>query len=137
MGKVDSCTDGSDSKQSVSKSGLLMSSFYTCLPPSALSRICHFCISLCKGVSQVKGKYEDPYLVIAWPPPITTIIAIVTTSGLYFLHIVPAVTSPERPSGVQQRPTEQSSCALCTLHGPSKTGSRCERANRHSTSSTH
>ena len=61
-----------------------------------------FCISLCKEVSQVKGKYEDPYLVIAWPPPITAIIAIVTTSGLYFLHIVPAVTSPERPSGVRR-----------------------------------
>ena len=69
-----------------------MNSFYTCLPPSALV-VFQFCISLCNEVSQVQCKYEDLYHVIAWPPPITAIIAIVTTSGIYFLHIVPAVTS--------------------------------------------
>ena len=85
-------------------------------------------------------RYEDPYLVIASTPPITSKIAIVTTSRPYFLPIVPGVTSigaPERLSDVQQTPTEQSNRAPCTLHVPSKIGSYRERANKHSTSSTH
>ena len=43
---------------------------------------CRFRISLCKEVSQLQGKYEDLYLVMASPPPIIANIAIVTTSGL-------------------------------------------------------
>ena len=92
-----------------------MNSFYTCLPSALV--IFQFCISLCKEVSQVKGKYEDRYLVIAWSPPITAIIAIVTTSGLHFLHIVPAVTSPASSRETIGCPTKADGVVqLCPLH---------------------